>query len=408
MAKQKILLIQSTETQGNGTKRFLEERGYKVIWARSGLTALMMATNMAIDVIVLDVALPDIEGLDLCRRFRQRSDTRSIPIMLLTSRGYAPEQAKRTAFGPDDYLAKPYSGSELDNRISALLDAGMPEAAGSGTPAPSEQPLAPEAPKKPLLYAESILLPEPRRAMITVAQQAQQQDVMLGASGDTRPRQEPVLGAEPEEDRLHKTDLRAGSQPAAASEKKEEASAQPASDAPPSLPLLPVPATGDVVIDPATGLFGRPQFEAMFAKEFKRATRFKQQMSCMLIDLDGTKVGRRAEAGLVTSIIGLVQKTIREIDTAAWWTGETLIVLLPNTIRHDALQAAARILEAVAIHPFTWPDATNVTMSIGVAGLPDPHIDTEEKLLEAAEAARSRAQDLMVPSPDHKSFLKKR
>ena len=73
---------------------------------------------------------------------------------------------------------------------------------------------------------------------------------------------------------------------------------------------------------------------------------------------------RRADGGLVKAIIGLVQKTIREVDTASWWSGEAFIVLLPNTIRNDALQAAARIHEAVANHPFTWPDATNVTMSI--------------------------------------------
>jgi diguanylate cyclase (GGDEF)-like protein len=95
------------------------------------------------------------------------------------------------------------------------------------------------------------------------------------------------------------------------------------------------------------------------------------------------------------------------VDTAAWWSGESLIVLLPNTMRRDALQAAARILEAVAVHPFTWPDATNVTISVGVAGLPDSELDTEQKLLAAADSARSRAQDLMTPSPDHAKHLKR-
>jgi diguanylate cyclase (GGDEF)-like protein len=137
----------------------------------------------------------------------------------------------------------------------------------------------------------------------------------------------------------------------------------------------------------------------MFSKEFKRAVRFKQQMSCMLINLDGQKMRRRADEALVRAIIGLVQKTIREVDTAAWWSGEAFIVLLPNTTRHDALQAAARILNAVANHQFTWPDATNVTVSIGVAGLPDENIDSEQKLIEVADATCRRAQELMVPPP---------
>ena len=67
MEKKTILLIQSSETQGNGTKRYLEERGHEVILAGSGLTALVMAAKETVDLIVLDVSLLDIEGLDLCR-----------------------------------------------------------------------------------------------------------------------------------------------------------------------------------------------------------------------------------------------------------------------------------------------------------------------------------------------------
>jgi diguanylate cyclase (GGDEF)-like protein len=157
-----------------------------------------------------------------------------------------------------------------------------------------------------------------------------------------------------------------------------------------------------VVIDPATGLFSRQQFEAMFSKDFKRALRFKQALSCMLIDLDGRKIGRSGDEATLKSIVKLVQHTIREVDTAAWWSGEVLIILLPNTMHDDAVQAAARVLEAVACHPFTWADCMKVTMNIGVAGLPDPAIDTEQKLIEAAAAACKRAGDLMLPSTSGK------
>jgi len=58
------------------------------------------------------------------------------------------------------------------------------------------------------------------------------------------------------------------------------------------------------------------------------------------------------------------------VDTAAWWTGERFIVLLPNTIRNDAVHAAARVLESVANYPFTWPDSTKVAMSIGLLACP--------------------------------------
>jgi GGDEF domain-containing protein len=61
------------------------------------------------------------------------------------------------------------------------------------------------------------------------------------------------------------------------------------------------------------------------------------------------------------------------------------------------MQAAARTLEVVANHPFTWPDSTKVTMSIGVVGLPDKNIDNEQKMIEVADMACKRAQEFAVP-----------
>jgi diguanylate cyclase (GGDEF)-like protein len=303
MAKATILLVQNAQIQGNGTRRILESTGYDVVWAGSGMSALATVKQQAIDLILLDAALPDMEGSDLCRRFRLRDDTGAVPIILLTGHGFSPGPFTGLTEGPDDYLAKPYTESELDARISAAL---------------KTRTLRNELEQKNRQLAETL----------------SQFETMA-------------------------------------------------------------------VVDPATGLFNRRQFEAMFSKEFKRAVRFKQQMSCMLIDLDGRKMGRKADEALVKAIIRLVQSTIREVDTAAWWTGEAFIVLLPNTIRNDAVQAAARILEAVANHPFTWPDSTKVTMSIGVAGLPDRNINTEQKLIEAADAACRRARELMLPLLHH-------
>ncbi len=410
---QKILLIQSAETQGNGTKLYLENRGYRVIWARSGLTALMMARNETIDLILLDVALPDIEGLDLCHRFRARQETRSIPIILLTSRGYTPERSAGQAYGPDDYLARPYTGSELDNRIAAVLEA---KKAPKDTIAPAPSPVEKREPlneRRPI--AEPLQFHEPRQALISVVQRMQKPDLKLVPKTETvsipTPGLVPASEAEsrPGQDRERKTFLKAVPKPeeqmaaehSPATASKPEQTTSPEPDKEVASPLIPFSGGHDAVIDPATGLFGRAQFEAMFSKEFKRAVRFKQQMSCMLISLNGEKVSRKADGPLVKAIIELVEKTIREVDTAAWWTGEAFIVLLPNTMRSDAVQAATRILEAVATHPFSWSDATRVTMSIGIAGLPDKNIDSEHKLLEVAETACRRAQELMVPpSPD--------
>jgi len=350
MPKKRILLVQNFQTQGNNTRMALEGLNYDVSVAGSGLSALVTARNAAADLILLDVALPDMEGSDLCSRFRQRDDTCSIPIILLVGRGYTPMPFTRPEEGPDAYLEKPCTSHDLQVKIDGLLRKGVLQ--GAALPAPKPEPAAQS-------QAESApaLIPE------------------------LKPSQRPVLKLVP------RTEAKPAIQPS---------------------PTKPAQAeTAQDIIDPATGLFSRLQFEAMLSKEFKKCLRFKQQMSCIMIDLDGSKMGRTADAELVKAIIGLVQKTIREVDTAAWWTGESLIVLLPQTLRGDAVQAAARVLEAVAVYPFTWPDATRVTMSIGVAGLPDKNIDSEQKLIEAASEMCKKALDMMVPVPESLRYVPK-
>ena len=381
MKKTRILLVQNAQTQGNGTKRALDSTGYDVIWVGSGVSALAAAKQWTIDLIIIDVSLPDIEGGDLCSRFRSREAVKNVPIVLLVPREYAaPHPNAQNGSGPDIYLAKPYSDAQLTATINAAL---MPTA--------SRKASAPVVKLGPRPNADMVTKAERRtepRALPLQEQKpvsAPQLRPLMQAEPGTRtvpvPAAESVPAARPLLQIVRKAEPVPVARPA---------------DQPSVEPVLPA-ASEDEVIDPSTGLFSRKQFEAMFAKDFKRAMRFKQQLSCMMIDLDGKRLGRAGDAATIKSIIGLVQQTIREVDTAAWWTGNELIILLPNTIRNDALQAAMRVLETVANHPFTWADSTKVTMSIGVAGLPDRFIDTEQKMLEAAAMACKRAGDLMRP-----------
>jgi diguanylate cyclase (GGDEF)-like protein len=365
LAGKKVLLIQSEQTEGNATRRYLEESGYRVISAGSGLTGRNMARNAGIDLILLDVVLPDIEGLDLCHRFRTGNDTRSIPIILIVGRGYKSDQFLGGPTDPDGYLVKPFTEQELEERIAAVLHVNT-------------------AVKKPFV-------PEPPPS----SEKSVQPSTPLQG---TQPR------VEPPQPRKIKGSTVSYLRPVA---KSDAAAAPTQQDHKPSS-VLPFLGTGDTVIDPATGLFGRPQFEAMFSKEFKRAARFKEQLSCMLINVEGQDEEQMVDESTIKSIIGLVQKTIREVDVAAWWSGESIIVLLPNTIRNDAVQAAARILEAVANKEAVLPGSASIAINIGVAGLPDKNIDTEKKLIEAAAAACKRAGELMVPRPSQASLLRHR
>jgi diguanylate cyclase (GGDEF)-like protein len=377
--KANILLVQNAQTQGNGTRRHLESVGYAVIWAGSGMSALSVAKHHAVDLILIDVALPDIEGGDLCRRFRSREATRSVPIILLTGHGYVPQHPGGRDGGPDDYLAKPFSEGELAARIAVAL-----KKLQSANPAANEsaQQAAPDVvpPSAPAPPWEAARVP--RGEPVPVAFPA--------PSSASQSPNEVIPGAMQNKDTQGTT----GPSPSPQAGDQRKTDGEPRTAA---LLANGDPAPKDEVVDPATGLFSRKQFDAMFSKDFKRSVRFKQQLSCMLIDLDGRKMGRQGDEATLKEIVRLVQHTIREVDTAAWWSGDALIVLLPNTIKNDAVQAAMRVLESVANHPFTWADATRVTMSIGVAGLPDRRIDTEQKLIEAAAAACRRAGDFMRP-----------
>jgi len=389
--------VQNAQTQGNGTKRSLDCSGYDVIWVGSGVSALAAAKQGTIDLVIIDVALPDIEGGDLYRLFRSRENMKTVPIILLAPREYAPLANDQNGSGPDVYLAKPYSDSELTASITIVLSKRAPEKA----PPPLQQPIVTQEPEP---HADTVIRAErgqepqsaPREEQRSVS--APQLRPLQQAEPRAQAGPEPAPGAKQSPDPVPASDLKPAARPQLQLVRKAEPmpAIQPADEPPAATPLPALPPE-DEVVDPSTGLFSRKQFEAMFSKDFKRAMRFKQQLSCMIIDLDGRKIGRAGDEATLKSIIGLVQQTIREVDTAAWWTGKELIILLPNTIRNDALQAAMRILETVANHPFTWADATKVTMSIGVAGLPDRFIDTEQKLIESAAMACKRAGDLMRP-----------
>lgn len=352
MMKNKILLIHSGQMNGNGTRRLLDEIGYEVVSTGYGLTELTIARERDVDLILMDVVFPDMEGLDLCRRFRSRDDTRSIPIVLVVGRGYSPGHSISIAEAPDDYLSKPFTCHELGEKISAVLHSAVMKHRTAPEPAPA---------------SGTSLRSMPFQEMTGDPAAPSTQRAKAGIVRYLRPVSRSKI--------------------APASQQDEQQPSQ----------IIPFSGTGATIIDPATGLFGRTQFEAMFSKVFKQAVRFKQQMSCLLISLEGQDREHTVDEAMVKAIISLVQKTIREVDTAAWWSGESFIVLLPNTIRSDALQAGARILEAVASHAL--PDSTKVTVNIGVAGLPDHTIDTEKKLIESAISACKRAEELLVPPP---------
>lgn len=118
-----ILLVEDNPDLAANIADYLEAHGYLVDVAMDGVTGLHLAVSQPHDVIVLDLMLPGIDGLTLCRRLRQ--DARSdVPVLMLTARTTLDDKAAGYSEGADDYLVKPFELRELDMRLRALMRRG--------------------------------------------------------------------------------------------------------------------------------------------------------------------------------------------------------------------------------------------------------------------------------------------
>ncbi len=103
-----------------------EKEGYEVGLAINGEEALLMAEERTPDIIILDWMMPQISGIEVCRRLRRNPETRTTPIIMLTARGDETDRINGLDIGADDYVTKPFSTAELLARIRALLRRAQP------------------------------------------------------------------------------------------------------------------------------------------------------------------------------------------------------------------------------------------------------------------------------------------
>ncbi|GAW28129.1 response regulator [Carboxydocella sp. ULO1] len=111
----------------------LEKWGYQVLVARDGQEALKLARNEKPDLVILDLMLPVIDGLEVCRHLHDDPATRNIPIIMLTARGEETDKVLGLELGADDYMTKPFSPRELLARIKARLRRLSPAEEGKET-----------------------------------------------------------------------------------------------------------------------------------------------------------------------------------------------------------------------------------------------------------------------------------
>lgn len=116
-----ILVVEDEDALATLLQYNLEKEGYEVLIAGDGEEALVSVDEKLPDLVVLDWMLPKISGIEVCRRLRQRPETRNVPIIMLTARGEESDRIRGLDTGADDYVVKPVSMSELAARARAVL-----------------------------------------------------------------------------------------------------------------------------------------------------------------------------------------------------------------------------------------------------------------------------------------------
>ncbi len=122
-----ILIVEDEQALVELLSYNLEAAGYTVRAVTTGAAAEEALSEESFDLMLLDWMLPEVSGIELCRRVRQRPETRKLPVLMLTARGEEADRIRGLSTGADDYVVKPFSINEVLARVKALLRRATPD-----------------------------------------------------------------------------------------------------------------------------------------------------------------------------------------------------------------------------------------------------------------------------------------
>ncbi|MBI3358765.1 MAG: diguanylate cyclase [Nitrospirae bacterium] len=298
----KILIIDDSTFEANHVKTLLEQMGHEVLWAETGSRGIKIIKLDRPNLIILDLVLPDISGMEICRWVKQDMRMKNTPVIMLTARGEVQERVEGLTEGATDYIAKPFDDAELSSRVIAVL---------------REVELRDRLELKNMEYEE--LLKRLEKMSIT---------------------------------------------------------------------------------DTLTGLYNRRHFEDVVVAEFERFKRYNIPFSCMMIDVDKFKdvndqCGHDVGDTVLKNVAHLIQGQVRGVDTAARYGGDEFVILLAQLRGESAERVAFRMLSAANMQNYQEvdPRLSKITLSIGIAGVPDADLKTIDQLVKSADQALYKAKN---------------
>lgn len=121
MGGSRILIVEDEESLLKLESILLSSRGYHVTAVKDGLAALEELDKSSFDLVLLDIMMPGIDGLEVCRRIRGNPHTKEIPVIMLTAKKSAVDQARGFEVGADAYITKPFKSIKIMDMIESLL-----------------------------------------------------------------------------------------------------------------------------------------------------------------------------------------------------------------------------------------------------------------------------------------------
>jgi len=416
-ARQSAILIVDDAPDSLGLLQdMMREQGYQTFVASSGKRALDIATRVQPDLILLDVILPDLDGLEICRRLKRQPDTAHIPVIFVSACGETDDIVAGFDTGAADYIAKPVRMAEVCARVRAQLrlrsssesqkqqaerlqmivdgmDEGLMLVDSAGRVAYAN-PACERFLAKVKEQLEGALLAdllEPPAAHDYADYFADPSDpdaatrcrgtreVLLRQSDGTLRAMDLGLSSMAGDESLYVALLHDITH-----HKKSETALQRAA-----------------LVDPLTRIANRRHFDAFMDKEWQRAIRSSQPLSLIVLDVDHFKgyndsLGHAAGDACLQAIAEALQShAMRPTDLAARYGGEEFVVLLADT----ACNAAARLGEAIRAHierlaiPNPRAETSElVTVSVGVACIVPTLFDDVRSFFIAADRAMYEAK----------------
>ena len=441
----RVLIVDDIPTNVRLLEARLTAEYFEVLTANSGREALAICEREEVDIVLLDVMMPEMDGFEVCRRLKSDIRTQHVPVLMVTALDQPSDRVRGLEVGADDFLTKPVDDVQLMARVKSLvrlkaLTDELRARAQTGQQIAAEDALramnsiATDGGKLLLVdsdarHAERIasylrdrnqvdVISNPGDAVLALVGGEYELALVSMSLGEYDPlricsqmrtleqgRTLPIILIAEEADRaklVRGLDLGVNDfimRPVERNElsarvrtqiRRQRYAVELRESVNHTLALA--------VTDELTSLYNRRYFERHLSVMLTKAQEQDRDMAVMLIDMDYFKAvndtfGHDIGDAVLKEFALRLQRNIRGVDLACRFGGEEFVVLMPDTDYRQAQSVAERVRQAVAERPFEVGASRplTVTVSVGVA-LNDGEIDTPETLIKRADIALYRAK----------------